>query len=381
MIKTLLVDTNRASIPIYKELIKEGHEVTVIGKNKREPLAQACNNYHCIDYADINQLKEFIQKNDFDHFVPGCTDVSYKVLSEIIGSNSNNIDDIQKFKTIFEKDKFKELSNELKLSVARTLSIENLDSAKEIIIKPNDSYSGIGIERVLNPTIEKVKNAINNAKNKSKSENIILEEYIDGQLYSHSAIIKDKSIVKDFFIKEDNSKGYFHVDTSCVEHNIKSSICNGVRKEINKIISKLSLESGIIHTQFISKGSNYYLLECTRRCPGDLYSLLVQFSTGYNYAKNYIAPFINQKPEENMDIYNQKKYIIRHTVSSCANSFFSLNFNISVKLKSFYPLITTGQLGISESQRVAICFFESKTLEEHKNLYTTIMEGNLYSFD
>ena len=382
MKKTLLVDTNRASIPIFRELTRKGHDITVIGNNKQEPLAKICKNYCSIDYSDMKNLKQFIKENNFNHFVPGCTDVSYRVLSEIIGDiDHNNIDKIETFKTIYEKDKFKELAYNLNLSVARRITKDNLNDIKEIIIKPNNSHSGIGIKRISHPTNEQVDKAIKNAKDQGESENVVIEEFIEGQLYSHSAVIINDRIAKDFFVKEDNSKGHFSVDTSCIDGTLESEIKESVRREINLIISNLELKSGIIHTQFIYTGSNYFLLECTRRCPGDLYSLLIKYATGYNYAKSYLEPFINEIPNLNKNIVDEAKYIIRHTISNENQLFFNLNFNKSVKIKSFFPLISTCKTSNMQAQRIAICFFESKTLEEHNNLYEMIMEKKLYSFD
>ena len=377
MINTLLVDTNRGSIPIYEELIKLGHKVTVVGRDSNEPLARVCNNFTSLDYSNVDELRNFIQEKNFNFFIPGCTDLSYRVLSEIMGG-SNNIDELIKCRTIFDKEKFKKLANNLNLSVPNTITKDNINDFKDIIIKPIDSHSGIGIERIKSPTLDKVETSINNSKIKAKSEDIIIEEYIDGQLYSHSAVIKDNSIIEDFFIKEDNSKGYFHVDTSCVADNLETGIINGIRREVNLIIRKLSLTSGIFHTQFIRKGSNFYLLECTRRCPGDLYSLLVKLSTGYNFAKSYLSSFIN---ESIYQYKNQEKYIIRHTIYDDSGLFSSLNFKYPVKLVSFYPLISTFELASTRGKRVAICFFESETLEEHNNLYKIIMERKLYEFD
>ena len=382
MKKTLLVDTNRASIPIFRELIRKGHDITVVGKNKQEPLARICKKYCSIDYSDIKNLKQFIKENDFNYCVPGCTDVSYRALSEIMGDlDHNNIDNIKTFKTIYEKDKFKELAYHLNLSVVRRITKNDLNNVKEIIIKPNNSHSGIGIERISHPSYEKVNKAIKKAKDQGNSENVVIEEFIEGQLYSHSAVIINNKIAKDFFVKEDNSKGHFHVDTSCIDRTLDSEIMESVRTEINLIISKLELKSGIIHTQFIYTGSNYFLLECTRRCPGDLYSLLIEYSTGYNYAKSYLEPFINEMPKFDKSIVDERKYIIRHTISNDNKSFFNLNFNKSVKIKSFFPLISTCETSNIQAQRIAICFFESKTLEEHNNLYEMIMEKKLYSFD
>lgn len=46
--KALLVDTNRAAVPIYKYLESQGLQVTVVGGDPDETLAKMAKHYVCL---------------------------------------------------------------------------------------------------------------------------------------------------------------------------------------------------------------------------------------------------------------------------------------------------------------------------------------------
>ena len=73
--------------------------------------------------------------------------------------------------------------------------------------------------------------------------------------------------------------------------------------------------NGLLHTQFISDNNRFWLIETMRRCPGDLYGTLIKKSTGFDYAKFYSKPFLNQKNSiDEVNLLN--RYFARHTISS-----------------------------------------------------------------
>ena len=75
MSRVLLVDTNRAAVPIYRALVEWGHDVWVVGGNPAEPLARMSGNYVEMDYSDRFLMRQLIDRENFDYLVPGCTDL------------------------------------------------------------------------------------------------------------------------------------------------------------------------------------------------------------------------------------------------------------------------------------------------------------------
>lgn len=380
MKRTLLVDTNRAAVPIYHALRKMGHEVWVVGGKPTETLAKLASNYLQLDYSDTQRLAAFVKEKAFDYLVPGCTDLSYKVCAEINQARFPGIDSPTNSSTINIKSKFRKVADDLGLPVPRILSPGQVSEVEAVIVKPEDSFSGQGMTVVTNPTSSKLDRAIETAQAASNSGGVIVEEYIDGQLFSHSAFIQDGEVVADFIVREDSTINPFTVDTSRVVEGFSEEILKSMRQNLSRLAAALALTDGLMHTQFIVSGNRYWIIEATRRCPGDIYSLLIEFSTGYAYAENYVAPFIGIKPQPRKACEIIAR-ITRHTVTSKKGvSLWGYQFSVPVDIRLFVPLATSGDnIDPSPYGRAGIFFFRSSSIDEQQRLYQTILDGNLYS--
>jgi biotin carboxylase len=380
MKRTLLVDTNRAAVPIYHALLNRGHEVWVVGNRPTETLAKLASNYVQLDYSKSEQLAAFVNENAFDYLVPGCTDLSYMVCSEINQGRFPGIDTPPNASAINIKGAFRQVADELGLPTPRTLTPQQASDVQAIIIKPEDSFSGQGVTVLHNATPSKLIKALETARKASNSGGVIIEEYITGQLFSHSAFICNGEVVADFIVQEDSTINPFTVDTSRVVEDFSQERLKSLRKNLLRLSSALKLRDGLMHTQFIVSGNRYWIIEATRRCPGDIYSLLIEFSTGYPYAANYLAPFIGEAPlpREGWAI---KERITRHTATSYNGvTLWGFKFSVPVDIRLFVPLATSGDfIAPSPYGRAGIFFFQSSTNDEQERLYRTILDGNLYS--
>lgn len=66
------------------------------------------------------------------------------------------------------------------------------------MVKPVEAYSGRGISVIENKG--ELENAVMNARNYSLSKKCLVEEYIVGNLYSHTAFISGGKIIHDFVV-------------------------------------------------------------------------------------------------------------------------------------------------------------------------------------
>ncbi|MCU7876052.1 MAG: hypothetical protein KZQ84_04480 [Candidatus Thiodiazotropha sp. (ex Lucinoma borealis)] len=381
MKRTLLVDTNRAAVPIYHALRDRGHEVWVVGGKPTETLAKLASNYVQLDYSDTKRLAAFVDEMAFDYLVPGCTDLSYRVCAEINHGRFPGIDTPSNTSAINIKSAFREVASDLELPMPRVLSPEQAAEVEAVIVKPVDSFSGRGVTVLNGATHSKLNQAFKTAREASKSGDVIIEEYITGQLFSHSAFIWSGEVVADFIVQEDCAINPFTVDVSRVVEGFSLKILKSIREGACRLLSKLTLSNGLVHTQFIAHGNRYWIIETTRRCPGDIYSLLIEFSTGYPYAASYAAPFIGEAPHSREDC-DLVERITRHTVTSKQGaSLWGFQFSVPVDIRLFVPLATSGDfIEASPYGRAGIFFFRSSSDEEQKKLYRDILDGNLYSF-
>lgn len=380
MKKVLLVDTNISSLPIYEYLINNKYNVHVAGSNPNDFLAKYTENYINIDYKDIELLKKIIQEYNFDFLIPGCNDVSYSSCCSVNSYfNFNGLESINNNEIINNKSKFREFSESNNLSVPKRIFDFNNLVNYPIIIKPVDSYSGKGITLISSDDKDKIKTAIKYAQSNSKNNDYIIEEFISGQLYSHSAFIKNQSVYKDFIVKEDCTANPFAVDTSRVVYDFPKKILNNIRNEISKLSNILKLNDGLIHSQFILMNDKFWIIEPTRRCPGDLYSLLINYSTNFNYVEHYVSPFLNLNITKATK--SLKRNILRHTITNeSSGRFKSLKMNFNFNIIEYFQFKNSGDLlEPAPSGRIGIIFSEYKNKSLFNENYNNLLNKNMYN--
>lgn len=380
--KVLLLDTNVSSYPIYQFLLKNNYDTYVIGSNPNDCLAKISKNYINYSYSSPTLFEDIIQKYSFDALIPGCNDVSY--ISATLANKNNTffgLDTIKTTQTINNKLDFRKFAHANNLSVPIILNDEeSILFKKPIIIKPTDAYSGRGVTILNTPTKISLTKAINLAKEYSSSNNYIIEEYVEGQLYSHTAFIINKKIIKDFIVIEDGTSNKFTVDSSYVVFDFSKQILKEIRREIEIISDKLNLTDGLFHTQFIKQNNKFKIIEVTRRCPGDLYSMLIQKSTEFDYTKFYVEPFLGKKFKKNK-LNIKKHYIIRHTLSLTSKSnIVGIQCLENLKIDTFIPMCKTGdEIKQSPFGRIAIAFLNCKNKKELKKFYSLILNRKLFN--
>lgn len=382
----LLLDTNFSSAPIYDHLINTGHEVYVCGNNPEDFLAKYVKKYIQINYSDISLMRKLIKEMSIDYIVPGCNDRSYQTCSVLSQEfNFYGIDNEETTEIINNKYKFRIYANRASLPAPRLISglDQNNCPSPPYIVKPVDAFSGRGVTIVREKGKSELKKAIDLAKKYSPTKSYIVEQFVSGQLYSHSAFISKQQIQMDFIVKEYGSVNPFVVDSSFVQTDFDEALLNRIRSVITYIAQDLNLTDGLFHTQFICNGDEFWIIEVTRRCPGDLYSYLIEASTGYPYAQAYAFNFINKHMLAAPISENNNVLILRHTISQSTESVFkSIRFNQSVCIERFIPLRVVGDhVPASPFGRIGLVFIESKTLSELVATLQLVLDRRLYKLN
>lgn len=377
MSKILLVDSNFSSLPLYRALEKYATEIHVVGANSNDCLAKLSKHFHHIDYSDVKKISQLIKSNDYDYIVPGSTDRSYTSCSLVNTGRYFGIDTPQNEEIINNKFKFKEHAISIGLTVPPLYHIDHILDYP-IIVKPVDSFSGKGITVINKESRDNLNDAIATACMASKTGNYFIEKFVSGTLHSYSAFYENGNIKCDFLVEEFCSKSPFAVDISRIKPHKGVDVINKLRVEIENLCNSLSLSNGLIHTQFILTNSNEaFIIEITRRCPGDLYSLLIEYSTGVDYADLYVRPFLGLEiPKVNKKL---KKFIIRHTITQKIESTFaSLTFKPELNIKNYISLATIGDtIKVAPLSRVGILFAECKSNNESDKLIQNALANQI----
>lgn len=345
--KVLLIGTSFAASPLAYYIKTLGYQVVVCGNIPFDPCISWADEYYNLDYSNIQSIIELVKEKKFYAICPSINDVSYisgSIIAEKFGYPG--FDNPETTETLLNKIKFRELAQKYGFPIPKVFNKHDLTISlkKEdlpIIVKPVDSYSGRGITKIQD--LKEIDEAIENSLKYSKSRKIIIEKFINGTLHSHSAFFQKGQIVLDFFVDEFCTVYPYQVDCSNYPSRIKKSIRKKVRECITELYKLLKLTDGLLHTQFMIQGENVYIIECTRRCPGDLYYYLINFSTKMPYVENYLHPFLY------LDINFPKNKIeipyARHTISVAEDSIvYGFSHNIPSKEVKIFPIRGSGIL-------------------------------------
>lgn len=315
MSNILLCDANFCVLPIVASIMTKKNILTVVGVLDSDPAHNIAHHSVNIDYSDVPVLKEHISEVNYDYIIPGCNDRSYISLAKIAEElNYSGFDNYETTLIIHLKDRFRTFARSRGYPIPKFVydvsCIGELNFP--ILIKPIDSFSGKGTNKA--NKIESVEEYWKEALEFSKSGKVIAEEFIEGKLYSHSAFIKNKKIIGDFFVNEYCTVYPYQVNSSNISTKLSLGVQQQLKRWVEQFAQDLDLVDGLIHTQFISDNESFFLIEVTRRCPGDLYSKLIQMSTGMNYSELYSLPFIGEELPDKIE-KKEQSFISRHTVS------------------------------------------------------------------
>lgn len=316
MKKVLLVGTSFSAAPIYFALKKRGLHVTACGSINTDPCHQYADSSIYIDYSNPVALYDVVKNAEFDYIIPSCNDYSYISASKVANQfGFPGYDTNETTAILHTKNYFRKKTSEFNLKSPRTIqNIKDLTDKSffPCVIKPVDSFSGRGVTKI--NFIAELSTSIDIAKRESRTGEFLLEEFIEGSLHSHSAFISKGNILIDFFVDEFCTVYPYQVNCSNHPSNTSKSIQTRVRFEIQKMAKELRITDGLLHTQFISRDNDFWIIECMRRCPGDLYSSLIERSTGVDYIDLFITPFLGSEYAKVNKFHEY--YYGRHTISS-----------------------------------------------------------------
>lgn len=338
--RVLLLDTSFAARPIHDWLIETGYEVWTIGNRPEDPLARRNPaRYIQANYSDADVVQSHVDRLDIHYVVPGCTDISIETAQQLRAPNTH-LDSPETYKQLADKTAFRDLCRHLNLPAPHWIAPDAFPTPGRFIAKPTDSFSGRGISVFDGSDAKAAQKALAIARAESRSGEALIETYAEGQLHSYSCFLEGQRVVDGTIVREDGSVSPFAVDTSHVSFNFPQAGLKILDDALESLARYLALRDGLLHVQFIWDGTKPWLIELCRRCPGDLYSTLIELSTGRPYAARYASYFVNQCAPSKILI---RRHILRHTVTARHQSYEGLWFNTPAPMVEYHALATVGR--------------------------------------
>jgi hypothetical protein len=376
--KVLLLDAAFSAMPIYDYLVESGHEVWVMSNRPEDILAQrAGERWIRQDYSQVSEVGRHIDRIGIDRLVPGCTDVS---IDTCVQFGADYLDDAATNAVLMNKKQFRALCAELRLPAPHAKDAGAFPIAGRFICKPVDAFSGRGISVFNGLDRAGMVTAFNTARRESPSGEALAEPFIEGDLYSYTTFLAKGKPQEWFFVREGSSINPFAVDTSYVSEALPEDCRALLADSITRIAGALSLKDGLIHTQFLWNGREPSIVEVSRRCPGDLYALLIEYSTGFRYAAKYASFFLGTRCEP---VSAMPRHVLRHTVTANQAAVFGgLRLQEAMPVKAFFPLRHLGEeLAGGHAGRAGVLFCEFANQEEMYAAERRFLSRTAYAVD
>jgi biotin carboxylase len=291
MALALFLGGAHSDIPLLESLKGRGLSVLLLNNAPSEVVNGYADEYLCVDYSNKDAVLEAAVKFSPRYLISGCNDAAYlscAYVTEQLGIPG--YDPYEVALTLHHKDRFRNFMRDSGFSALKYLNLtelsqlSNFDSVRftfPLIVKPVDRSGGKGISIV--ETRAEVEAAVSHAFECSFSGNVVIEEFVNGELKSFSAFWVDGQILFSFFDHEFSKYNPYQVSSSLAPLVVDDYIRARIIDDVAAIAAKMRLIDGLIHTQLLLHVDKYHIVEITRRTPGDLYASPVQCLTGIDY--------------------------------------------------------------------------------------------------
>lgn len=340
MKKILILGGSHRDIPLIKASQDLGYFVITLGNKDYYLGHRYSNKAYKINFNDLNMVKKIIEDENIDYILPGSGEESYlntvKLAHEL---KIGNFDIPEVADLVHNKWKFKEfcLKNDISTPNGKFYTDVNdlSDLAFPIVVKPTNLSGGRGVEIV--NTKEKLINSLKEAK--KVTNEIFLEEFINGKLIAYSIFLENQKIIYGF-TGEDKTYLNKYLITTAFPCEVKEKTLEKMKYDIEKIAKLLNLVDGMFHLQIMIKDDIPYIIDVTRRIPGDLYPYLIEYCDGVEYSKavvkSYTTGIIDDEFDKKLD---KQRFIIRHCAMPKKNGIYeNIIIDDSIKNKILYKL-------------------------------------------
>lgn len=349
--KLMVLNGSHSDLPLILRGKRLGFEVITLGNDNGLIGHTYADKHIDVDYSNEEDVCECARSEKIDYICSCANDLgifSTCYTAEKLGLPGH--DSYEVCEILHHKDKFKDFVKKFDVLSPYAEGFDDEEKAikyaigikKKLVVKPVDLGGGKGVE-VVNSGDEK-KRAINKAFKFSKHKRVVIEDYIDGTNHAMTVFIVNGRIQYVFSDNEYYYKNNFLCCTSMGPAD-RFELCKDILiKECEKVINGLKLVDGHLHLQYrLDKDNKPWIIEFTRRVPGDLYSYPVEEALGVDESMCIVKAECGLDLSDIPFMPKQRGYVGRHCLMTPKNGIIEsysiaeeLEKNITYKLMWFH---------------------------------------------
>lgn len=348
MKKILLLGGSHRDIPLIKASQALGYYVITLGDRDYYLGHHYSDQSYKINFNDLEKVKKIALDEQIDYLLPGCGEESYLNTVQLAHElNIGNFDTLETAQLIHNKWKFKDFCLKNGISTPQGLFFRDQNDLTHlhfpIVVKPTNLSGGRGVEIV--HSHEELTASLSNAHR--LSDEIFLEEFIDGKLIAYSIFLKNQKIMYGF-VGEDKTYLNQYLIASAYPYTLDPIVLTKLKEDIEKLAYLLKLVDGMFHLQVLIKEKQPYIIDVTRRIPGDLYPYLIEYCDHVEYSKAVVNAYTTGIITDEFDNTSENQtFVIRHCVMPSKNGIYTdiiIDENLQNKILYRFDLMESGSI-------------------------------------
>lgn len=340
--KLMVLNGSHSDLPLILRGKKLGLEVITLGNNSSLLGHKYADKYVNVDFSNEEAVLECARKENIDYICSCANDLgifSACYTAEKLGLPGH--DSYEVCSILHHKDKFKDFVKKYNILSPYAEGFNNdneaikyaLENKKKLVVKPVDLGGGKGVAVV--STDEDKKQAIRNAFACSKHKRVVIEDFIDGTNHAMTVFIVNSKIQYIFSDNEYYYRNNFLCCTSLGPADKFEIYKDILIKQCEKVINALNLVDGHLHLQYrLDKDNKPWIIEFTRRIPGDLYSYPVEEALGIDESMCIVKAECGLDLSDIPYMPEQKNYVGRHCLMTPKNGIIE-SYLISDELEKY----------------------------------------------
>lgn len=317
--KILVLGAGIMQIPVIKKISELGYTSIVADFAADAPGFKFSDNNHIVSTLDYEGILSIAKKERVDGILT-TSDAPVRVVAKVakqLGFNAMSEETAEictnklKQRILFKENNVGSPDFVIVHSSSRDISF----SSFPCIVKPIDSSASRGVSIAKNA--DDLRNAIDYAFEFSKSETVLVEQFIEGREFSVETFTQNnETTVVSITEKHLLDNGYFVENTHIEPANITDCENELIKKEVMNAIASIGLDNAPSHTEVKLWNGKVYIIEIACRLGGDyITSDLCPLSTGVDMLENLVKVSVGEKVN------------VSHKKTKCAAVQFINNFN------------------------------------------------------
>lgn len=302
--KALVVAGGMPQITLINQLRERGVETILVDGSPTPVALPYPDKFYNVNIFDVEAIKAVALKEKVDFLITVCADQVLLVVAQI--SEELGLPwyiDYKTAKLVSDKELMKKTFVENSIPTSQYAVMDEFDLDKiaqlhyPLIVKPVDAYSSKGVKKVVNESELRI--AFEEAKKISRTKNVIVEEFFDGEEISVDLFIEEGKAHVLLISNSDKVKDADHFAIFRGRYPVHAS--NELKAEVARISQKVADAFGIKNApmlvQMLTDGKRVTVLEFCARTGGAMKWLLIQHASGVDVIRGVIDLTMGIKPK------------------------------------------------------------------------------------